>query len=345
MEEHTVWKKTLHQFRESAAGFDRVWQRRSRIFNTYNVVLALLNLCGGEEKSYRSMLEHFSEELKCTPSASSFCVSRQKMPSYIIKEIRNDLLDLWDSETKNSSFFGFRAHAVDGSWLNLPRELLAQDFKVASKGYYPRGLLTSVFRVSDRMLVDINLTNTFDEREAAKSLLDNFTAKDLLIFDRGYFSYLFLLEHLKRGIAAVFRVPKGNNLPQIEAAWDRNENDFIIELNPGKNTLKMAMKNDFEFECDAVRIRIIKYKVANEEYMLITNVFDESISVKDFQGLYWKRWMIEEFYKPYKQSIKIEKFHSKSLNGVEQEIQAAGLLWNLMQIMDKMIPETFKKSA
>ncbi len=345
MEHNTLWLKTLHQFRLACEGFDAVWRKRMRVFDTFNVILALLNLCGGDEKSYRSVMEHFSEELKRVPAASSFCAARRNFPAYLIGEIRSELLHLWDNETSAILFYGLQTYAVDGSWLNLPRQLIHENFKVESKGYYPCGLLSGMIRLSDRMIIDVSLTSSFDEREAAKPFLENLTHKDLVVYDRGYFSHLFMLEHVERGIGAVFRVSRGNNTKQINDAWEREENDFVIELHPGKSVCAKALQEFPEKLRTSITVRIIKYEIDNEEYMLITNVLDRTITAKAFQSLYWNRWTIEEFYKPCKQTIKIESFRSKSLNGVEQEIQAASLLWNFAMLMNKMIPDDLKKTA
>lgn len=343
MEESTLWQKTLHQLRKACFDFDKSWIQKQRVFDTYGLVTSIMDLCAGDEQSYRSVMHRYAHGQ--TPAASSFCKARNKMPAFFISEIRDRLLHSWDCETESTLWFGHQTYAVDGSRVNLPSALRKNGFYTPPNGYYPQGLLTGVFRLSDRMITDLNFSSNLNERESAKAFLAQYSSQDVMIYDRGYFSYVFALEHLRCRVGAVFRISRGDHIKEIKDAWNRKENDFVISLSPGKLTRAKALRDFYREEMEFLRIRVIKYLIEDEEYMLLTTILDESITAEDFKLLYAKRWLIEEFLKPYKQTLKIELFSSKSLNGVVQEIEAAGLLWNLTMLMDKMVPESLKKTS
>ncbi|RYZ91501.1 MAG: IS4/IS5 family transposase [Proteobacteria bacterium] len=76
-------------------------------------------------------------------------------------------------------------------------------------------------------------------------------------------------------------------------------------------------------------IRAVSYLVGTERYVLISTLFDEEISAIDLAKLYRCRWDIEEHFKFLKESARIQRFHSRSLTGVLQEIFATVFLSNL----------------
>ncbi len=57
--------------------------------------------------------------------------------------------------------------------------------------------------------------------------------------------------------------------------------------------------------------------------VLLTNLFGKNeFSQKEIIDLYFKRWEIENHYRDEKIYLEIEKFHSKTCNGIQQELFA-----------------------
>ena len=65
--------------------------------------------------------------------------------------------------------------------------------------------------------------------------------------------------------------------------------------------------------------------------------------ISSLKDLYHKRWGVEEFYKIFKERVKIEQFHSKKMVGVKREIGVFNILNNLGVIIAKKTNKRAKK--
>ena len=102
---------------------------------------------------------------------------------------------------------GHRAFAVDGSKLNLPRPLLHNGYRTPSdSSHYPQGLLSCLYQLRARLPIDVDLSSHGNERAAALTHLPALRPGDVVVYDRGNYSYLMLHAHAQRGLQPVFRL-------------------------------------------------------------------------------------------------------------------------------------------
>lgn len=343
MDQSTSWNLILKQFHESCSNFDHVWMKRRRLFDTFSLTSSLIDLVAGSDPSYASVMHRFKSDDFRIPSASSFCEARSKFPSYILSEINKDIYNFVTDFTEPMDWFGYTPLAMDGSVINIPTKMIGKGYRVKN-GLSPTALLTSLVRISDRMAVGLKISDHFDEREHAHEFLEELADDDLVVYDRGYLSFALLNDHLAKGVAAVFRVSSGNIFRELQEFMLSEEVDQIIQIDPTDATYRNAKKVLPDLPMGPLEIRAIKYKIGNVTYLIATTLLDKSIPMHAFVHLYSKRWHIEEFLKSFKMTINAEYFHSLSVNGIEQEIQAAGLLWNLSRALE-IVSRPFKKKT
>ncbi len=344
MQECNIWQELMHEFRKSCENFDHLWIKRRRSFDTFSMISILLNLCGGRNNTYLKALHNGTIDNGLVPAASSFCVSRRKMPSHIISEVRKDLVDCWsDIGPQQPDWFGFTPHAVDGSRINLPSNLVKSGYRLPYGSDIPQGLLTVLIRTRDRIISDLRLTSDLNERTQAQILMENLSHKDLIIYDRGFLSFALLTEHVARRIGGVFRVAKECTFREIEENWDDEIMDQIIEIDPTQPTYRNAQRCCPDIEIRPIKLRIIKYKIQGKTYVLASTILDQRIPPEAFKNLYKERWVVEEFFKIFKQTQNAEFYHTSTENGVEQEVEASALLWNVSRFVDSIAH--FKKST
>ena len=108
--------------------------------------------------------------------------------------------------------------AVDGSKVTLPRELADQGYSVPDGAHYPQGMVSVLYRLRDRIPVDLHLFGHENERLAARTHLDRAAEGDVIVYDRGYYSFAMALAHLERGLDFVFRVKEGATRPSTPLA-------------------------------------------------------------------------------------------------------------------------------
>ncbi|MDW7650472.1 MAG: transposase [Bacillota bacterium] len=79
-----------------------------------------------------------------------------------------------------------------------------------------------------------------------------------------------------------------------------------------------------------LNVRVIRLILdSGEEEVLVTNVFDENFSIKEFKELYFKRWGIEVKFNELKSRLQIENFTGDTVISVEQDFYASIYLSNM----------------
>lgn len=341
MEHDKLWLKISQQLFALCSRFDDICFQRRRRFSVSDVLIGILQLKCGAHESYRSIFSDWSEP----PAGSSFSEARSKVPAYLFGEVRANLLETWNGFLDQAhAWKGFNVFAIDGSKINVPRKLVNENFRVAKNNYYPQGLLSVLFSVTDRTIHGLDFTKEKSERQAASRLIENLGVGDLLIFDKGYFSFGLMCEVFDRGIDAVFAIQEGTVGNAISAFKESDLTELIVEIDGSKDGYRRARLNHPEATLSPRKMRLIKYKYAGKIEILATTLLCSKIKSSEIIALYKYRWRIEELYKSFKTTLNVENFHSKTENGVEQELHAASILWNLSRKISDLVPAThFKK--
>jgi len=345
MDECNLWSSVMQHLRDCCSDFDSLWITRQRRINTQVMVQGLLHLARGSRRSYDWVLDQLKSESEKPLAASSYCEARSRFPAYIVREIRDEITTFWDEKYSDDRWHGFRLHAVDGTKVSLPRPLFDEGFQAPASGYCPQGLVSLLLRLDDRMICDIRLSSHENERTEACAHLDYLSIRDLVIYDRGYLSFGLLTAHIRQGVAAVFRVQKGAGFKEVETFWKNKKRETIVTIDPTPPTYRSVKKQFPEYEVEPIQLRLIKYTIGRQTYVLATTVLDQSIPANEFVNLYSRRWLAEETFKALKQTLELESFHSKSENGVAQEVEARALLWNLTQMLGSMAAPAIKKNS
>lgn len=344
------WTEIKEIFKKLSEKYDVIWQKRKRILDTQLLVVFILKLVASHNKQgYGSNLIEFWEDCASKNialpqdkpiSASSLCEARQKLPSEIFIELNQELLALLNKVKAEElpSFNGYRLFAVDGSRVNLPRELIQDGFPLyaAERGrYYPQGLMSCLYNLQEKIIYDFSFVKHMNERLCALEHMKKLGTKDVMIFDRGYFSYLLFYKAIECNVGAIFRMQGGGSNKQILKFWESKKKDIIIEYSPSKPVIYELKKDGYDIDGKPVTMRLIKHKIGDETYLYATTLLDKEIfKTECFAEIYHGRWGIEELYKISKKFIEIEEFHSKTENGVRQELYAHILLINLSRFFE-----------
>lgn len=340
---------------EECLNFDKIWQTRKRIITTRFLVIFILKLVLSKNRQgYKILLNELWETAEFSNiqphpvSASSLCEARQKMPETIFVNINKKLLSIREKSDPLPLWHGHRVFGVDGSKINVPHELLADGYKAPNRcQYYPQGLMSTLYHLGSGLIYDGILTAERGERVCLLAHMDSLTQGDILVLDRGYFSYLILIKAIEKGIHLICRMQSGNTNKAVQDFSNSDKEDEIIMYQPSIAVKYESKKQGYDIEPNLIKLRLIKYKIANETYVCSTTLLDNKYLLKEFPGVYHGRWGIEELYKISKEFIDIEDFHGKSERGVKQEVYAHMLLINLARIFeietDKQLPPPISK--
>jgi len=327
-----LWQNIIGSVINVACDFDRQWQKRQRVLNTLLIMLFIFRLVFSTNKQgYAITTAELWEQCRTldidlpqpTPvAASAFCNARAKLDEQVFKLLQVQLLQQVKPDPGNL-WQGHRLLAVDGSKLNLPRQLMRAGYKLPSdNAHYPQGTVSCLYELRSKIPIDFDLAHHADERKMALNHLNSLSENDVVVYDRGYYSYEMLNEHNRRQIHSIFRL-RINACSEVEAFANSDEKDTVVQLTPGRDQRTSMRQRHPGLELPALTLRLVKYEAGGTRYLLGTSLLNPTkYSIETLSDVYHSRWGVEELYKISKQLVKVEDFHAQSERGVKQELFA-----------------------
>jgi len=338
-----LWGKVVHIISDVALTFDQTWQKRKRVIDSLLLIFLIFRLVFSKNsQGYGTTIEDFWANChrmkfplpqKKPISAAAFTEARKKLDENIFKTLNTRIIQASQPDQEDAyRWFTHRLFAVDGSKLNLPRPLTQQGYKTPTeKSHYPQGLLSCLYQLKSKVPYDFDLVNHGNERQCALAHLKTLNENDVVVYDRGYFSYAVLYYHIQTGIHPIFRLQKGL-YHEIDDFRLSNISDQIVQLLPSKETQRAIRKQYPNITFAPLNLRLIKYTIADETYCLGSTLMDTQYTVEDFKAVYHARWGIEELYKVSKNFIDVTDFHGRSERTVKQELFAHFVLITMSRL-------------
>ena len=260
----------------------------------------------------------------------AFSKARNAISPMLFKDLfLNSAREFYDQIHKRKTWKGFYLFAVDGSTIQVPKTKKNEDtFGLCRNQHHTRADAMAQISILYDLLEDILIDGAiqkyhYAERKMALEHLKYMEATGLssnavLLFDRGYPSYDFYRHISEHGYFYVMRVQEQiKNITQLE------KNDTITEYVPSYRKTEPPVK-----------IRVIHVILDDgTDECLVTNLFDPSITVDMFKGLYFLRWGIESKYNELKNQLEVEEFNGATPISVEQELYISFLYMNICAMM------------
>jgi hypothetical protein len=276
--------------------------------------------------SSQTALDRFFQILGNTSTSVSqqaFSKARQKINWHSCKFLfRETVKPIYQHCVK--TWHGFVVLAIDGSKIQLPSDPKLKDiFGTVGRNDSAVTAQSSVlYDVLNGYVLDANCQPiSVDERTMAMEHLEQLEEicpnhKKLILFDRGYPSFDLIKECIFNDTTFVMRVKTKFNCEIDNLALGCN--NFILE------------KNNEE----SIKVRVIKFKLpkSEETETLITNLFDYSLGIEDFQKLYFQRWPIEVQFGNSKHKLEIENFSGRTEETIYQDYYITILLQNAVVV-------------
>ena len=339
----SLWQKIINIVAVVADEFDQKWQKRRRVITSLLLILFIFRLVFSKNKQgYGTTIAELWDYChkmniqlpqKKPVAASAFCNARSKLDENIFKVINTKIICTYETDRDDYRWRNHRLFAVDGTKINLPRQLLDDGYKTpAPKAYYPQGLVSCLYELKSKIPVDFELSSLLDERKMAIDHLNVLSSGDIIVYDRGYFSYNMLFSHYKKGVHAIFRLPS-KSFKLIEEFISSTDLDRIVIIDPEGECRNRIHRKNPEIDIIPLSLRLIKYVISGVTYTIGTTLTDmQQYKAEEFADLYFSRWGIEELYKVSKVLIDVEDFHGQTERGVRQELFAHFALITISRI-------------
>jgi hypothetical protein len=277
-----------------------------------NDLIYYLCIKNGKKQSFANAKSEYNKLKNTKLSKSAFVQQKSKVTSDTFNIINSELIkDVY----KNNLFFtngqlphpqyANRIIAADGSQINFYKKN-SLDLPLSDNKLYKIGILSTLYDISNNLPINYLLTGETDERTLLKKQLESLQPFDVLVADRGYFSYDLVNILNSKNIHYIFRIKNSYKIIKETFRDLPNNKNYDVILNTIYNNVPY-------------KIRIIKFYIDDKEYYIATSLLNNIYSTEWFKNIYHKRWQIEEHFKTLKNTVEVSP-RSTTLNGIQQDL-------------------------
>ena len=286
-------------------------------------------------------------------SNAAYTKARQKIRHTAFIELNQQAVVGLTYAHPHRTYRGYRLLAVDGSKIILPNtdensatfgSATYANHKEHVHGSHAFALASVLYDVLNNIAVNAALERT-DTAEivAAKQHLPYLTSHDIVVFDRGYCSYVLMAQIATTGADMVIRCSRASFRVANQMFSGTGPDSVVTTLSPPKSTTTSkltAAKLPTELTMRFVRVVL----PTGEIEILATTLLDEQqFPTETFQQLYWHRWGIETFYGTIKTRLSLENFTGTSPESIRQDFFATIFLSGLESLLTADITERLQQ--
>ena len=236
------------------------------------------------------------------------------------------------------TFYGFRLFAGDGSRFELPnKKLTLKEFGFPENyNRVPQVIFSGVVDVLNDFIIDGLIGRRgVGEHTLIHKNIENcrrliIPEESIFIFDRGYNSIELMVRIIEMHSFFVIRLKKDTYTCEREGM---TFDDEIVQIGLDKIRRKKFKSNHFKNKMrvvNALNLRIVNIELETGEIeSLITNLPQETMSKEQLKEIYNARGGIECTYKTLKQRLQIQNYTAQTEIGIQQDIYATFLLYNI----------------
>lgn len=296
-------------------------------------------------------LSHFFAGQGEMPSASALSQRRQLLDPDIFKRINNLFVSAFDDHT---TINGYHILAQDGSDVNIP----FMDDKTKTEKHDAKSFcqyhVNALYDCLNKVFYDWSIDAASKKREV--------NALISILKDRGYESYNLMAHFIENDIKFVIRVKDIHtksglmtNIKTEEGTFDMRVNRTLTslqtkEIKAGKEKyIFVPSTSNFDFldenrDFYDLSFRAVRFKISEDTYeTVVTNLSEEEFKTEDFKELYHYRWNEETAFNKLKYTIGLVYFHARKRKLIQQEINAAFLMYNVSEVIIRNIDLKKKK--
>jgi len=233
------------------------------------------------------------------------------------------------SVSKRKMWRGLYLYAIDGIQLTLPRtkDIIAENYsgrKVSKyrESYMPKMFAVGAVDVINGIVKEFREHPTLNEIADALDIIPKLEVKSLTIYDRLYGSKKMVVTHSEAGNHFLFRLRK-SVCKEMKVIFKSKRKRMSVTV-------------------EGAAVQLIKvFNPTTRAYdHFATSLSKKQINQKVIRQLYNLRWEIENTFRDFTKTIRLEQWHSKFINGIRQELWVAIWLYNFvkMKILDHHNP-------
>jgi hypothetical protein len=199
---------------------------------------------------------------------------------------------------------------------------------------YPQGRVSVLYDVLNQVALEAWLVgSTVAETELAQTHLAGVQAGDVVLTDRGYTGYRWLVAVRARGAHFVSRCSR-RSFAAVQRLFARNEAGVSVAVT-------LAAPKEVRAECAErgwpleLCVRLVTVRLSSGELeVLVTSLLDAAAyPAEALSGVYGQRWGQETYYGRLKGRLDLEHCSGQTVEAVEQDFHATVLLSNVESVV------------
>jgi hypothetical protein len=351
MNENDVYKRLKQLFWEINSEQIKKWARKEEDRSSWSrqrkMPLHDILTCTLAKKGLSGIMEirHYFQmagKVEQTVSKQDYFKQRQNLNPEVFRVLNTGYLRRFYDFHEGLQWHGYLVMAVDGSRAEIPNsEENRKEYGESINKYgkqVARANISGLHDVFNGFMIDIGIHHyRASEIMEAKLNIDALKATVgerpvLIMFDRNYASLEFVHFLEKSGVKYLIRLSKKDY--KAERA-EMKSADEEVSLQHTSSRLSHLKQQSPEYakelaEQKYTNVRILQTILPNgEEASFMTNLKEGTLS--QIQGLYRKRWSIEQKYHTLKNKLKFESVTGKASIYVKQDFWAQMLVYNIVQ--------------
>jgi len=309
-------------------------------------------------KSIQRHLHEFLDELAAGQlfepvTAGAWTHARAKLKHTAFIELNQAVVLPTAQAQPLQRWHGHRLLGHDSSLIRLPDSAeLDQEFgrveiknhKGATGTAYPEGRISVLYDLLNRLGVDARLASSkVGEVSLAIEQAALVPAGDVVINDRGFTGFVYLVEHQHHGVQVIGRCSTGSFAAAQQLFRLNRGNRSVVTKIYAPADQRAALKArglPLELVVRFVSLRLPDGKLE----VLVTTLLDEQeYPTEEFLEVYHRRWNHETFYHVLKSRLDLENFSGETVEAIRQDFHAAVLLCNLETLLTQPAQEAIEQ--
>jgi hypothetical protein len=338
---------TPHQILMACRHASHEWRQRvlGPVLTVYALLLQVLH--------GNTAMTHLPRLAGARFSPSAYCQARQRLPLAVLRRLLRAVARQARRATEPvAGWRGHRTFILDGSSCSMPDTPALQHHFGQPTGQrpgcgFPVAHLLVLFDVHTGLLIDLLASSwRIHDLTRAHELHPHLRAGDLLIADRGFCSYAHIALLRRQGVHGLLRVHG-----QRRVSFSRrqtNGKSWMLRLGPNDHLTvwrktsvpsRVLSRKVYDALPPQMLLREVRYRVTRRGYRtqtvtLVTTLLDPQPYPRDaLAELYQRRWQAEINLRHLKQTLGMRVLHSRSVAGVQKELLAFALVYNLVCLL------------
>lgn len=281
-----------------------------------------------------------------TVSAQAICAARMRLPTSLFMRLVQRTVP---ENLAGAVYKQFKTYIADGmSFMTADTKALAGRYGKSrnqrGKGNgYPTPKLLALMQAGGGFIgKSIILPYARQEFTCLSRLFKAMDPASLLLGDRGLVSFTHMALLMAHGFHGCFRLPRwqvvfnrGKGSRRLKKR--QGKQDMLVTWTASRRPTWLSKKRWAKIAGQTLTLRQISFRVCRKGFrthwawIIVTLLDPKEYPAQELIDLYSDRWQIEVYFRDLKRTLKMSMISAKTIQGVQKEVLAFILLYNLIR--------------